>query len=145
MKFEEKLIMLRKSKGMSQEELAEKLQISRQAISRWESGTTLPDVPNLIQLSNLFGVTTDYLVKEEMEEDTKQDAKMTGNPSAGINGYNLRMARYYWRMTCVAGGVCVCSGLGYFLFESVVLAGMCVGTGLIGMLNFVLHVIMLKR
>lgn len=69
MKFHEKLIKLRKSKGLSQEELAEMLNVSRQAISRWELGTTLPDVPNLLSISEIFGVSTDYLVHDNYESD----------------------------------------------------------------------------
>ena len=61
MKLSEKILDLRKQRGMSQEDLAERLGISRQAISRWESGTVLPDSANVLQLSKLFGVTTDYL------------------------------------------------------------------------------------
>lgn len=63
MKLSGKIIGLRKSNGMLQEDLAEKLNISRQAISRWESGTAMPDASNILQLSKLFGVTTDYLLK----------------------------------------------------------------------------------
>ncbi len=69
MKFHEKLIKLRKSKGLSQEELAEILNVSRQAISRWELGTTLPDVPNLLSISEIFGISTDYLVHDDYESD----------------------------------------------------------------------------
>lgn len=69
MNFEEKLIKLRKSGGLSQEDLAEKLGVSRQAVSRWESGSTMPDIANLIQLSELFGVSTDYLVHDSYESD----------------------------------------------------------------------------
>ncbi|MBQ7943738.1 MAG: helix-turn-helix transcriptional regulator [Lachnospiraceae bacterium] len=69
MKFEEKLVRLRKSNGMSQEELAEKLGVSRQAVSRWELGSTLPDIPNLTQLSELFGVSADYLIHDDYESD----------------------------------------------------------------------------
>ena len=69
MKFHEKLIKLRKSKGLSQEELADKLDVSRQAISRWELESTLPDVPNLIKISEIFGVSTDYLVHDDYESD----------------------------------------------------------------------------
>ena len=50
MRFEEKIINLRKQKGLSQEELAEQLGVSRQAVSRWELGQTLPDIVNLVQL-----------------------------------------------------------------------------------------------
>ena len=69
MKFEEKLIKLRKSNGMSQEELAEKLHVSRQAISRWEQGATMPDGTNLIKLGELFGVSIDYLLHDDYESD----------------------------------------------------------------------------
>ena len=54
MNIPEKLIQLRKSKGISQEELAEKLDVSRQAISRWETGTALPDANNILALSKLW-------------------------------------------------------------------------------------------
>lgn len=69
MKFEEKLVILRKKKGLSQEQLANELEISRQAVSRWELGSTLPDADNLLKLSSLFGVSIDYLLHDEYESD----------------------------------------------------------------------------
>ena len=68
MRFEEKIVELRKAKGLSQEELAEQLGVSRQAVSRWELGQTLPDIPNLMQLCELFDVSADYLVKDTVTE-----------------------------------------------------------------------------
>lgn len=65
MKLSEKIVLLRKQNGLSQEALAEKLGVSRQAVSRWETGTALPDASNLLQLSDLFGVTADSLLREE--------------------------------------------------------------------------------
>ncbi|HEL1178043.1 TPA: helix-turn-helix transcriptional regulator [Streptococcus equi subsp. zooepidemicus] len=65
----EKLLQLRKSKGMSQEELAEKIGVSRQAISRWENGTALPDASNILVLSKLYDVTADYLLNDAYESD----------------------------------------------------------------------------
>lgn len=65
--FADKLIRLRKKNGWSQEELAEKLNVSRQAVSKWESAQTVPELEKLLQLSALFGVTTDYLLKDELE------------------------------------------------------------------------------
>ena len=59
MKLSDKVVGLRKSNGMAQEELSEKLNVSRQAISRWEMGSALPDTTNILQISKLFGVTTD--------------------------------------------------------------------------------------
>ena len=70
MKFEEKLTALRKKGGMSQEELADQLGVSRQAISRWELGTTLPDAPNLLKLSDLFSVSVDYLLRDDYERES---------------------------------------------------------------------------
>ncbi len=67
--FSEKLLQLRKAKGLSQEDLALQIDVSRQAVSRWEVGTALPDSPNLLQLSKLFGVTTDYLLNDDFESD----------------------------------------------------------------------------
>ena len=69
MKLSDKIIHLRKSKGWSQETLAEKLNVSRQAISRWEGATAQPDAANIVQLSKLFGVTTDYLLNDAYERD----------------------------------------------------------------------------
>lgn len=63
--FSEKLQILRKTKGYSQEEIAEMLDVSRQAVAKWEAGLSYPDIFNLIQISNLFNVTVDYLIKEQ--------------------------------------------------------------------------------
>jgi len=73
LKLAEKIASLRRRNGWSQEELAEKLNVSRQAVSKWESAQSVPDLERILQLSSLFGVTTDYLLKEETE-----DVKQTG-------------------------------------------------------------------
>lgn len=64
MTFGEKLQALRKKQGLSQEQLAEALDVSRQAISKWELNTAMPDAGNIVKLSDLLGVTTDYLMKD---------------------------------------------------------------------------------
>lgn len=69
MKLPNKIVELRKSNGWSQEDLAEEMNVSRQAISRWEGGTAQPDASNILQLSKLFGVTTDYLLNDEYNSD----------------------------------------------------------------------------
>lgn len=69
----EKIIMLRKQNGWSQEELAMKLNISRQSVSKWESGASIPDLDKIIKLSELFGVSTDYLLKDSMETVQETD------------------------------------------------------------------------
>ena len=63
----DKIINERKRNGWSQEELAEKLSVSRQAVSKWESAQSVPDIQRVIQMAALFGVSTDYLLKDELE------------------------------------------------------------------------------
>ena len=69
MTLPDKIIKHRKANGWSQEDFAEKLNLSRQAISRWENGTALPDAQNILQISKLFHVTTDYLLNDDYEND----------------------------------------------------------------------------
>jgi len=67
--FSEKLLMLRKSKGFTQEQLAEELDVSRQSVSKWESEQAVPELDKIVALSRIFDVTTDYLLKpSEMDE-----------------------------------------------------------------------------
>ena len=82
--FADKLITLRKKAGWSQEELAEKLGVTRQSVSKWEGAQSVPDIDKILQLARLFGVTTDYLLKEEQgepeytaEDDTPALRKVT--------------------------------------------------------------------
>lgn len=63
----DKIIDLRKKAGWSQEELAEKLAVTRQSVSKWEGAQSIPDMDKVVQMSRLFGVTTDYLLKDEIE------------------------------------------------------------------------------
>lgn len=63
----DKIMQLRKKRGWSQEELAEQMEISRQSVSKWESGASIPDLERIIAMSRLFGVSTDYLLKDEIE------------------------------------------------------------------------------
>lgn len=64
MDISEKIVLLRKKKGISQEELANELNTSRQAVSKWENNQSLPDLEKLTDLSKYFGVTTDYLISD---------------------------------------------------------------------------------
>lgn len=65
--FADKLIELRKKSGWSQEELAEKLDVTRQSVSKWEGAQSIPELSKILQLAQLFGVTTDYLLRDEIE------------------------------------------------------------------------------
>ncbi len=64
----DKIILLRKKNNLTQEELAEKLGVSRQSVSKWEMGNSIPDINKIIQLSDVFGVKTDYLLKDEIDD-----------------------------------------------------------------------------
>ena len=62
----DKIIALRKKAGWSQEELAQQLNVSRQSVSKWEGAQSVPDLERILQMSHLFGVSTDYLLKDEL-------------------------------------------------------------------------------
>lgn len=68
MELSEKIIYLRKKTGWSQEQLADQLDISRQSVSKWESGTSVPELDKIIKISDIFNVSTDYLLKEDITE-----------------------------------------------------------------------------
>ena len=74
MTLSEKLYNLRRKQGLSQEVVAEKLDCSRQAISKWENGTTTPDAKMLKKYGELFGVSIDYLIKEEIQESSSTNS-----------------------------------------------------------------------
>lgn len=73
MNFAEKLCFLRNQSGYSQEQLAEKMGVSRQAVSKWESGVTLPETEKIILLSDLFDVSIDFLLRNEHMDKSKDD------------------------------------------------------------------------
>lgn len=79
MTFSDKLIALRRKAGWSQEELAERLNVSRQSVSKWEGAQSMPDIDKIVQLSSLFSVTTDYLLKDG-QDDPQPAAAETPSP-----------------------------------------------------------------
>jgi len=72
MTFGEKLQRLRQQAGMSQDALAERLHVSRQAVSRWERDETMPETDKVVMLADLFGVTTDYLLRKQTAETNRE-------------------------------------------------------------------------
>lgn len=75
----DKIITLRKKNGWSQEELADKLNVTRQSVSKWEGAQSVPDLERILQLSKVFGVSTDYLLRDELEEEEYTgDVEATG-------------------------------------------------------------------
>lgn len=112
MKFSEKLILLRKQNGWSQEELAEKLDVSRQAISKWESGQSLPESERIVQLAQLFGVTTDYLLIDGRTEEPST-VPPAQEPSVPLRRVSLQEAEGYLlsrrrASLLIAAGVFLC-------------------------------------
>lgn len=77
MNFAQKLTNLRIQNGYSQEKLAEKLYVSRQAVSKWEVGTTLPETDKIIAISNFFNVSIDYLLKEDVSSNHADNLERT--------------------------------------------------------------------
>ena len=81
MTFGEKLQRLRKARGWTQEELAQRASVSRQSLSKWESDAALPDTANVIALSDLFGVSTDYLLRDTVQEDSAPVSSASAEPA----------------------------------------------------------------
>lgn len=80
MTFGEKLQKLRQKEGMSQDALAERLDVSRQAVSRWERDETMPETDKVVALADLFGVTTDYLLRQGAEEEPQAARPAAATP-----------------------------------------------------------------
>ena len=101
MTMNEKIQHQRKKQGWTQEELAEKVGVSCQALSKWESGAAKPDVDNLVRLSALFGVTTDYLLKDDAEEQAPASAEKP------------RRREHAWMLVGagLCGGLCALAGI----------------------------------
>lgn len=75
MEFSEKLAGLRRRQGLSQEQLADRLGVTRQSVSKWEGGAAMPELAKLVALSELFGVSVDYLVKDYLQEPETPDGE----------------------------------------------------------------------
>ena len=95
MNLSKKIYELRKASGMSQEQLAEKINVSRQSISKWESGESSPEIERLIELSNVFDVSTDYLLKSsEVDELTIRTERL----EKGQNDLKSKVQQEYLKM-----------------------------------------------
>ncbi len=101
--FSEKLQILRKNKGYTQEALADKLGVSRQAVTKWESGQIYPDISNLIQISDHMSVSVDYLVKDQdcsvninPQPDTDIDELIAFRLEANVNTWEAGTFKKAW-------------------------------------------------
>ena len=119
MNFNEKLIDLRKTKGMSQEELGAELKVSRQTISKWESGQSYPDFQRLVLLSDYFGLTLDELVKD-IDVQQVRDKNISNEKINSIyNDINTAKAfvKWYLIIAGIAAGI-VLILFAYFIINS---------------------------
>ncbi|MCD7733018.1 MAG: helix-turn-helix domain-containing protein [Oscillospiraceae bacterium] len=98
MALSEKLYAFRKKSGLSQEQLAEELNVSRQAISKWESGSSIPESDKLVAISNYFNISLDYLLKDG--EPSPTDEKVT-SPTANRTQWILGI------VACIGGAICL--------------------------------------
>lgn len=109
MELSKKIYQLRKLAGMTQEQLAEKLNISRQTLSKWENGTSIPDVESVVRLSALFHTSLEELLLEEEHRVKEENAQITLEDMMRINAHNRKM------------NLLLCSGL-LFLAISIIIA-----------------------
>lgn len=91
MKLGKQIHQLRKLAGMTQEQMAEKLNVSRQTISKWESETTLPDLDSMVHICRMFQISLDDLLLKEEEPMTERNEKITLEDLMEINHHNRRM------------------------------------------------------
>ena len=115
----EKIIALRKKAGWSQEELAYQMGVSRQSVSKWESGTSIPDLERILKLSQAFDVSTDYLLKEEMEADPVSIAMETDRDEVQKT-VTLEMANQFMDIK-IRGAKKAASGIAAYVLSPVML------------------------
>ena len=87
----DKIIELRKKNGWSQEELSEKLDVSRQSVSKWESAQSIPDMNKILKLSEIFGVSTDFLLKDDMEMPENSSIHIDTDTESGSSAIPVSM------------------------------------------------------
>ena len=114
MTFGEKLYQLRRQEGISQEDLADRLNVSRQAVSRWEQGAVLPDAPNLLNISKLFGVTTDYLLHDEFDSD--RDIPVVKHTENEAQKERNRQTALFW-MLVLQAMACIVELITWFVVD----------------------------
>lgn len=109
----DKISTLRKKNGWSQEELAEKLNVTRQAVSKWEGAQTVPDLDKILQMSRIFGVSTDYLIKDEIETEEYVDGNAEENKTYRVSleeaNRFLENNRKHAKSTAFATFLCIIS------------------------------------
>ena len=113
MNLSEKLIVLRKENGWSQEDFADKLEVSRQAVSRWENGTALPDAQNILRISKLFSVSADYLLNDDYEGGAETSSLETATTEA--KPVIRKKKKLFWYLI---PAICLALLIAYFVMEA---------------------------
>ncbi len=111
MKIGDKIALCRKKAGLSQEELAGRMAVSRQAVSRWETGAAVPDTEKIVQLSRLFQVSTDYLLLSEVETMERPGGEEPSSEAAPDTAKQTALAERRRRFRIAFGAVLAVLGL----------------------------------
>lgn len=115
----EKIYKLRTERGLSQETFGDKLGVSRQSVSKWETDQSLPELEKIIALSEFFGVSTDYLLKDTLEEDGAEKLNSTGNSNHSDNSFRIpRLHLEYKSKKTVKGIPLVHVNFGFGLYRA---------------------------
>ena len=142
MTFGERIKALRKERGMTQEELAERLSVTRQTVSKWEQGTTQPDLDRVLELGRLFGVSTDYLLDgggpprenrpsaPETPGKSAFPARWWAVPAAGLAGFVFFCALLFTGQADETSSVVTINGYG-------LLALLCLGLALAALMAMI--------
>lgn len=119
MNFNEKLIALRKSKGLTQEELGAALNVSRQTISKWESSQSYPDFQRLVLLSDYFGLTLDQLVKDVDVQEVRERNLSSEQLNSIYTDVNTAKKFIRWYLL-IGGGAAALAvlAMGYFVLRA---------------------------
>ena len=122
MDFSEKIAMLRRQKNWSQEELAEKLMVTRQAVSKWESAQSMPDLDKIVQLSELLGVSTDYLLKSDRDAPEAETPQRTQEKASARRVTREEVSRFLTLQESTAPKISL--GVALCVWSPIVLIGL---------------------
>jgi transcriptional regulator with XRE-family HTH domain len=138
MHFAEKLVQLRKASGLSQEELADRLGVSRQAVSRWEQGSSYPDLPNLQRITEEFGVSADYLIGTNYAAPSPNTAPTSAPSEPSQTAFDFKANRFL-----IIGFIWIFAAVCFLIAAldsmSIAYVGLALADTLLACFNFVLH------
>ena len=138
MRFADKLIQLRKAKGLSQEDLADSLGVTRQAVSRWEQGYTFPDLPNLQRIMKVFDVSADYLICDDYAEEEHHDNRPVSDTTTPQFKFDFKANRFL-----IIGFIWLFAAFCFLITAidtmNILYVGLTLADVILACINFVLH------